>query len=159
VTKPLGSPLPTTPCPTGRLGSGDIGLRLPDTFDMRCAPNRARRLKAFLGTHLLCLMIIIASSDYGGDIGLTGRPLIGEDRKMTFADYITSCRVTDTPRGDFIEDTRVLIRTGKLPNLRSWDQLQSLMRSRGACSEAIDEGRKVWRQYESKRDAEIEALM
>jgi hypothetical protein len=75
---------------------------------------------------------------------------------MTFAEYITSCHVTDTPRGDFIEDARVLIRVGKLPDVQRWSQLEWFLLKRGACREAIEEGRKLWRQYERKQ---IDALM
>lgn len=69
---------------------------------------------------------------------------------MTFKSYIQSARVTETPRGDFIADCKTLINCNKLPDVQSWSELYGFMWKRGACREAIEEARKVWRQYQAK---------
>jgi hypothetical protein len=67
---------------------------------------------------------------------------------MTFSDFIQSRRASDSPRGDFIADTQMLIRLGRLPEVKRWSQLEFEMRRRGACPEAIRQGRRVWREFE-----------
>ncbi len=69
---------------------------------------------------------------------------------MTFKEYIQSARVTSTPRGDYIADTKTLINAGVFPAVDSWADLYGFMMRRRACPEAIEEGRKLWRQYKSK---------
>ena len=66
----------------------------------------------------------------------------------TFSDFIKSVRVTNSPRGDFIADTKTLINCGKLPAIKTWGELYHFMSSRHACPEAIEQARKVWRQYQ-----------
>jgi hypothetical protein len=69
---------------------------------------------------------------------------------QTFTDFIRSRRVTDTPRGDFIEDTKGLIRLNRFPDPKSLPALEWFMVRRHACKEAITEARKLWREYERK---------
>jgi hypothetical protein len=69
---------------------------------------------------------------------------------MTFKDYIQSTRVFPTPRGDYIADTKTLINAGVFPAIDSWSDLYGFMAGRGARPEAIEEARKVWRQYKAK---------
>jgi hypothetical protein len=64
---------------------------------------------------------------------------------MTFTDYIKR-RVTDTPNGDFVEDTKSLISIGKFPDVQSLDQLLAFMSSRSStCREAKQAAKRVWR--------------
>jgi hypothetical protein len=66
----------------------------------------------------------------------------------TFSDFIKAARVTETPRGDFIADTKTLINCNKFPDdFKNWGELYHFMISRHACEPAITEARKVWRQY------------
>jgi hypothetical protein len=78
------------------------------------------------------------------------------DRTRTFASFIQSARVTNSPRGDFISDTKTLIDWGKLPAINSWRDLHSFMFwKRHACPEAIAEGRKLWREYQKLKTAAV----
>jgi hypothetical protein len=76
---------------------------------------------------------------------------------MTFTDYIQNRRVTGTPNGDFVADTKFLIGCARqgigLPH-RRWrdpktrDQLICFMMfGRGACHEAIEAAKQVWAAY------------
>jgi hypothetical protein len=65
-----------------------------------------------------------------------------------FAAFISSRRVTDNPRGDFIADTQGIIRGGRFPVMRSWPQLETYLLVRHACDEAIQQAHRVWREYE-----------
>jgi hypothetical protein len=69
---------------------------------------------------------------------------------MKFAEFIQSARVTATPRGDYIADTKTLINAGVFPAVDSWADLYGFMSRRGSRLEAIEEARKVWRQFKSK---------
>jgi hypothetical protein len=66
---------------------------------------------------------------------------------MTFVEFIKRARVTETPRGDFIADTQTLVSCGKLPDFKTWGELYVFMTSRHACAPAIEQARRVWRQY------------
>lgn len=69
----------------------------------------------------------------------------------TFPEYIRKARVTDTPQGDFIKDTRLLLGTkheGALRALSSRDQLVTFMKLRRAAPEAIAAAKRVWAGYE-----------
>jgi hypothetical protein len=66
---------------------------------------------------------------------------------MTFNEFVVSRRVTDSPRGDFVEDTKMLIRMGKMPDIRKWSELEHIMFKRRACAEARREARKLWKEY------------
>jgi hypothetical protein len=66
----------------------------------------------------------------------------------TFADYINAARVTDTPRGDLIADTKTLINARVFPDVKTWAELYGFMCQRHACPEAIAEARKLWRSYQ-----------
>jgi hypothetical protein len=65
----------------------------------------------------------------------------------TFTEFVSSRRITDTPRGDFIEDTRSLISIGQFSEPEGLGDLIFFLRSRQACQEAVRQGRKVWHQY------------
>jgi hypothetical protein len=78
---------------------------------------------------------------------------------MTFSEYIRSRRVTDTPRGDFIADTKSLIETGKFPDVESWTALELELAGRGACREAFREARKLWREYQYQGALTVEDIL
>lgn len=66
----------------------------------------------------------------------------------TFTEFIESCRITDTPRGNFIDEVKTLIHADALPDVRCWPDLYRFMIGRTTCSnEAIETARKVWRAY------------
>jgi hypothetical protein len=67
----------------------------------------------------------------------------------TFREFILSRRVTDTPRGDFIDDTQTLIRCQKFPDVKSWRQLEWFISSRQQIKspEIVAEGHKLWREF------------
>jgi hypothetical protein len=67
---------------------------------------------------------------------------------MTFTEFIQSRRVTDTPRGDFIEDTKGLISLNRFPDPKSLPALEWFMVRRHARKKAIREARKLWREYQ-----------
>jgi hypothetical protein len=77
---------------------------------------------------------------------------------MTFTDYIKSARVTQTPRGDFIADTKTLINCGKFPDMKTWSELYHFMSMRNAGGEAINQARRVWRQYHKAATTPEDAL-
>jgi hypothetical protein len=73
---------------------------------------------------------------------------------MTFSEFIATRKITNTPRGDFLEDTKTLINCKKFPAVTSWGDLYCFMRGRRACDEAIAEGRKLWAQYKKSLNVE-----
>jgi hypothetical protein len=67
---------------------------------------------------------------------------------MTFKEFILACRVSDSPRGDFVDDTQTLIRLDRFPNVDSWEDLEFFLLSRSACPEARTAAKGIWREYE-----------
>jgi prophage antirepressor-like protein len=74
----------------------------------------------------------------------TGRYAPVQAPRLPFTDWIMSRRVTDTPRGDFIADTKPLIERGRFPEPESWDDLETFLEFRGACDMAILMARRCW---------------
>jgi uncharacterized protein YozE (UPF0346 family) len=72
----------------------------------------------------------------------------------SFGEWLESRRARlGTPRGDFIGDAR---NDRRFPVCcADWDELQSYLRDRNACNEAMREGRRLWRDYE-KHAGQIE---
>jgi hypothetical protein len=67
---------------------------------------------------------------------------------QTFTEFIQSRRITDTPRGDFIEDTKGLILVNRFPDPKSLAALEWFMvNKRHARKKAIREARNLWREY------------
>lgn len=66
---------------------------------------------------------------------------------MNFKEFVISRRKTDSPRGDFVEDCKSLIKLGKMPNFHSLGALVEFIRWRHACPEALREARKLWKEY------------
>ncbi len=77
---------------------------------------------------------------------------------LTFAKFITSRHATDTPRGDFIDDTRVLIKLGKFPTITKQSELDDFLWERGASAEAVLVGRKLWNEFKRARNRELKRL-
>ena len=66
---------------------------------------------------------------------------------MTFAEFIASRHMTNSPRGNLLADSKTLINAGKFPDVKCWPDLYRFMIGRTARPEAIDEARKLWRSY------------
>lgn len=66
---------------------------------------------------------------------------------MTFDEYLANRQARDNPQGDFVLDARG---DARMADMKSWDQLRTYLFSRGACQEAIDAGKLVWRSYQLK---------
>jgi hypothetical protein len=74
-----------------------------------------------------------------------------------FSDFIQSRNITNSPRGDFLADTKTLINCGKFPTVTCWGQLFAFVSSRHASPEAIAEARKLWRQYQKSLTLEFQS--
>jgi hypothetical protein len=72
----------------------------------------------------------------------------------TFLQFVDSRRITNTPRGDFLADTKTLMACKKMPEIKVWGDLYAFMSARHACPPAITEARKVWRQYQKTTSLE-----
>lgn len=66
---------------------------------------------------------------------------------MTFKEYLASRRITDTPQGDFTKDAR---RDESLPDVKTWEELRSYIRTKTFHSEVLEAARLVWRAYLKK---------
>ena len=65
---------------------------------------------------------------------------------MTFGEFLDRARAHDTLRGDFILDAR---RDRTFPrDCASEGALRHYMTARGACCEAVESGRRFWREYQ-----------
>ena len=74
---------------------------------------------------------------------------------MNFLEFVASRRITNTPRGDFIADTRTLIKIGKVEaEFKTWSDLETFLLMRRACHGAIRAGRGLWREYRRMRETE-----
>lgn len=67
----------------------------------------------------------------------------------SFKEYIAARRITDTPQGDFTTDAR---QDSRLPDAKSWKELNGYLTMKGVAREVIDAARSVWRQYEATSD-------
>jgi len=63
---------------------------------------------------------------------------------LSFKEYVSKRRLTDTPAGDFVRDARA---DRALPDAESWEQLHTYLITKGAIPEAIAAARVVWRSY------------
>jgi hypothetical protein len=73
---------------------------------------------------------------------------------MTFKEYLSGRRVTNTPAGDFTRDARD---DGRLPDVKSWSELSAYLdgAAPGNNREAvIAAAREVWQGYQRKRGAD-----
>ncbi len=68
---------------------------------------------------------------------------------MLFADFVSTLRVTPSPRGDLIAIYKTLINARTFPRIGSWSDLYRLMTRRAAPSDALNEARKLWAAYKS----------
>lgn len=68
---------------------------------------------------------------------------------MSFAEYILYCRVvSDTERGDLVEDMQRLIRAGKMPAVKTWRELECFIVGAGGCSHVVAVARAIWADFE-----------
>ena len=63
---------------------------------------------------------------------------------MNFLNYVKQRCVTDTPFGDFTADART---DRSFPDARTWREVETYLRHRDACPEAVTAARVVWRAY------------
>lgn len=66
---------------------------------------------------------------------------------LSFTEYLKQRRVTDTPAGDFVRDAKA---DPRMPDAKSWDQLELYLITRGAIPEAIAAAKTVWKGYISQ---------
>ena len=69
---------------------------------------------------------------------------------MTFKEYLSTRRVTDTPQGDFTSDARS---DKRMPDVASWQDLRSyLHRTVGddMIDDVLESARLVWAAYRAK---------
>jgi hypothetical protein len=74
--------------------------------------------------------------------------------KTPTAAFLACARATDNPEGDLIADMRRELRAGvDMPEVfHSQRELQSYLRGKGACAEALAAVPGVWRRYRSWLD-------
>ena len=69
--------------------------------------------------------------------------------RADFREFISTRRVTDNRRGDFIADARA---DPRLPDAKRWSELETYLRVQGnACSEAIRQAKRLWIEFERQR--------
>lgn len=64
---------------------------------------------------------------------------------LSFREYVLTHSPEDSPAGDFIMDAKHP--TQRIPDVKSWRQLEAWLEGRGASSEAIDSAQVVWERY------------
>jgi hypothetical protein len=70
---------------------------------------------------------------------------------MTFKAWLLSRKGGDDPRGDFLRDTHD-IGDAFPKDFAGWDAFEHyLLYTRGACYETIEEGKKLWDEWERTR--------
>lgn len=72
----------------------------------------------------------------------------GPSGRSGFVDFILAARVKASRRGDLIATYRTLINAGVFPSVAAWSDLYRMMAARRASDEAINEARKLWREYQ-----------
>ena len=66
-----------------------------------------------------------------------------------FREFISTRRVTDNPRGDFIADAR---RDPRFPDVQRWSELEGYLRIQGdACPKAIRQAKRLWQEFERQQ--------
>ncbi|SIO24636.1 hypothetical protein SAMN05443247_03114 [Bradyrhizobium erythrophlei] len=75
------------------------------------------------------------------------------DEPLAFVDFILTLRIFPTPRGDLIALYKTLISARAFPTITTWPELYGFMSRRNARPEAIDEARKLWKQYQKLNPA------
>jgi hypothetical protein len=79
---------------------------------------------------------------------MSGLPEKSSGEAISFVDFLATARIKASPRGDLIALFRTLLNAGALPAITCWPDLYHLMTSRRATTEAINEARKFWREYQ-----------
>lgn len=72
---------------------------------------------------------------------------------LSFADFVMRLRVTMGPRGDLIALFKTLASARAFPPIAAWADLYGFMVRRSSPPAAIDEARKLWRQYQKSQTA------
>ena len=75
---------------------------------------------------------------------------------MTFTEYLMKQKITDNPRGDFIEDFQYEVgrhqrKKENFPNLTTWDDLQEYLKRNNACDGALEAAKEVWQEYQNTK--------
>ena len=72
----------------------------------------------------------------------------GATMSKTFRQYLSDWPMTDTPKSDFVWDAG---NDRRLPESRSWAELEAHMISRGTDREGIKAAKAVWRGFTNQR--------
>jgi hypothetical protein len=72
-------------------------------------------------------------------------------KAVTFAEFLMTRRITNNPRGEFIGDAQHEIRVGRFVEPTSLENLTAYLMRAGACHEAVQQGRQLWREYQRHR--------
>jgi hypothetical protein len=65
----------------------------------------------------------------------------------TFADFISATRVIPSRRGDLLKMFQMMIANDAFPAVAEWSELYRLMGRLSAGDDAVDQARKLWREY------------
>lgn len=68
---------------------------------------------------------------------------------LSFREDIRGRRITDTPAGDFVSDAKG---DKSFPDAKTWREVESYLRLKGAVPEAISAGKEVWKAFEARRN-------
>lgn len=66
---------------------------------------------------------------------------------ITFADFMQTRNVTNSPRGAILAEVKTLINAGAFPTVQSWPELYRFFSRRHASDETIVLARQLWREY------------
>ncbi len=70
-------------------------------------------------------------------------------RKQSFLEFIIENSKTNSPIGDFCEDTLRLIRMGRRPNSYTLSGIILFMKVNRACEEAVEAAKEAWCEWKS----------
>ena len=79
---------------------------------------------------------------------LGGSGAQGEKMSTTFRQYLSDWPMTDTAKSDFVWDARS---DQRLPESKSWAELEAHMISRGTDRAGIKAAKAVWRGFTNQR--------
>lgn len=63
---------------------------------------------------------------------------------MSFREYVAQRRMTRTPSGDFVGDAK---QDPGLPDAKTWTELETYLRTKGAIPDAMAAAKAVWQGY------------
>jgi hypothetical protein len=73
---------------------------------------------------------------------------------VSFNEFILTCFVTDSERGDFVKSAQALIRAGKMPRITRWRELECYILGAGGCGHVVAAARQTWVEFEHQRARE-----